>query len=351
MYMSSLSTSLSHLYLTYGVILGLGASLIYAPSLVILGHYFKRRLGLVNGLVTAGSSVFTVIMPILLKMLIESKGLQSTLEYLSLLMSALMICALTFKENIAFKSSACSSGDIEKSKPKSVAKNIVNGSLFRNKLYLFWSTTILISLFGYFVPFFHLVKHANDVNSEFNGEILVTCIGAFSCLGRFITGPIADISRVNRVVLQQIAFLSIGLLTILITVANSFGLLLICCGLGLFDGCFISLLGPIAFDLVGPENASQAIGLLLSFCSLPLTVGPPIAAYIYEIKGNYTMAFALAGIPPLLGAFLMFFIIKFQRDLRNRAKHSYEETNGFKPINGVKSSTNQLCASLVSNNI
>ena len=270
MYMSSLSTTLTHLYLTYGVILGLGASLAYAPSLVILGHYFKRRLGLVNGLVTAGSAVFTIIMPILLKMLIDSKGIQSTLEYLSLLMSVLMVCALTFRENLPFNES-------EKEKRSTPSKSIFNSGLYRNKLYLFWSITILFSLFGYFVPFFHLVKHANDVKSEFKGELLVTMIGAFSCLGRFITGPIADISNVNRIVLQQIAFCSIGLLTISIPVANSLGLLVICCGLGVFDGCFISLLGPIAFDLVGAENASQAIGLLLCLCSLPLTVGPPIA--------------------------------------------------------------------------
>lgn len=278
MYLSSLSTNLTHLYITYGVILGFGASLAYAPSLVILGHYFKRRLGLVNGLVTAGSAVFTVIMPILLKMLIDSKGIQTTLEYLALLMSGLMVCALTFRENLTMKrKSILNFNTSDNQKPKCAINRLLNGRLYQNKLYLLWSITILLSLFGYFVPFFHLVKHANDVKSEFKGEVLVTCIGAFSCLGRFITGPIADISNVNRIVLQQIAFCSIGLLTILITVANSFGLLLICCGLGIFDGCFISLLGPIAFDLVGAENASQAIGLLLCFCSLPLTVGPPIA--------------------------------------------------------------------------
>jgi MCP family monocarboxylic acid transporter-like MFS transporter 10 len=272
--MSSLSTNLAHLYITYGVILGIGASLAYAPSLVILGHYFKKRLGLVNGLVTAGSAVFTVIMPILLKMLIDSKGIQSTLEYLSILMSVLMICALTFKRKLLLNRTTTTTGS-KNGDEKCVS--IFNNALWRNKLYLMWAIAIPVALFGYFVPFVHLVKHANDINSEYRGEILVTCIGAFSCLGRFITGPIADFSNVNRIVLQQIAFVSIGLLTILLTVANNFNLLLICCGLGIFDGCFISLLGPIAFDLVGAENASQAIGLLLCFCSLPLTVGPPIA--------------------------------------------------------------------------
>ena len=47
--------------------------------------------------------------------------------------------------------------------------------------------------------------------------------------------------------------------------------------MGLFDGCFISLLGPIAIDIVGSEGASQALGFLLTMCSIPLTVGPPVA--------------------------------------------------------------------------
>ena len=47
--------------------------------------------------------------------------------------------------------------------------------------------------------------------------------------------------------------------------------------MGIFDGCFISLLGPVAFDIVGPQGASQAIGCLLALCSFPLTFGPVIA--------------------------------------------------------------------------
>ena len=47
--------------------------------------------------------------------------------------------------------------------------------------------------------------------------------------------------------------------------------------MGLFDGCFITMLGPIAYDICGPAGASQAIGFLLGLCSIPLTLGPPIA--------------------------------------------------------------------------
>jgi len=47
--------------------------------------------------------------------------------------------------------------------------------------------------------------------------------------------------------------------------------------MGIADGCFVSVMGPIAFDLCGQKGAAQAIGCILGLCSIPLTVGPPIA--------------------------------------------------------------------------
>jgi len=63
-------------------------------------------------------------------------------------------------------------------------------------------------------------------------------------------------------------------------------LLAISLAMGLFDGCFISLLGPIAFDICGHNGATQAIGFLLGMCSIPLTIGPPIAGLLYDHTGN-----------------------------------------------------------------
>ena len=50
-------------------------------------------------------------------------------------------------------------------------------------------------------------------------------------------------------------------------------MLTFCFILGIFDGCFITMLGPIAFDLCGGDGAGQAIGFLLALCSIPLTIG------------------------------------------------------------------------------
>jgi len=85
------------LFLTYGVMYGLGASLAYTPSLVILGHYFKKYLGLVNGIVTAGSSIFTTLLPSLMEVLLLRLGLEGTLRSLAVLTAIVMACAILFK--------------------------------------------------------------------------------------------------------------------------------------------------------------------------------------------------------------------------------------------------------------
>ena len=78
------------------------------------------------------------------------------------------------------------------------------------------------------------------------------------------------------------AFFSIGSLTIALAFATYYPLVItICLLLGFFDGCFITLLGPIAFELVGESGASQAIGCLLALCSVPLMVGPPVAGNLF----------------------------------------------------------------------
>lgn len=72
-------------------------------------------------------------------------------------------------------------------------------------------------------------------------------------------------------------------------------------GMGLFDGCFISLIGPIAYDLCGPEGAAQGIGFLLGLMSMPMTIGPPLAGFLFDHTGEYTVPFIVAGIPAICG--------------------------------------------------
>ncbi|MEQ2309133.1 hypothetical protein AMECASPLE_035469, partial [Ameca splendens] len=77
---------------------------------------------------------------------------------------------------------------------------------------------------------------------------------------------------------QVASFMALGLMSMMIPQCSVFeALVVVCVFLGLCDGCFLTMMAPIAFELVGPMQASQAIGYLLGLMSLPMTAGPPIA--------------------------------------------------------------------------
>lgn len=308
-----------YLYLTYGLMFGAGASLVYTPSLTILGHYFKRRMGIVNGIVTAGSSLFTIGLSFINQHILEHHGLEPCLQMFAAMSSVLILCSLTFRPLLPPAPAPPMEGA---SRTRRFLEKVIYLENWRNKKFVIWTLAIPMALFGYFVPYVHLPQFAKSIpldhNEERNGEkaaSLIMMIGVSGGIGRIISGYIADLPAIkrngNRIVLQQISFVSIGLCTMLLTAAQSFGtnvyeaLMVFCLIMGIFDGCFITMLGPIAFDICGPGGAGQAIGFLLGLCSLPLTVGPPVAGYIYDKVGDYTSAFLAAGVPPILGAGIM----------------------------------------------
>ncbi|XP_073432104.1 monocarboxylate transporter 10 [Dendrobates tinctorius] len=294
LFSSSFVTSLEPLYFTYGILFACGCSFAYQPSLVILGHYFKKRLGLVNGIVTAGSSLFTVSLPFLLKFLLKALRLYNTLRVLCVFLFILFLAGFTYKPLLP--------------RNRKRGKKVFNFSIFKIKSYCIWAFGIPAALFGYFVPYVHLMNHVKErIGADVQEVVLLLCIGVTSGVGRLICGRVADyIPGVKKVYLQAISFFCIGLMSMMIPLCYNFGgLIAVCLFMGLFDGCFICIMAPIAFELVGPENVSQAIGFLLGFMSIPMTVGPPIAGFLRDSLGSYDVAFYLAGVPPILGGIVL----------------------------------------------
>ncbi|KAF6114516.1 hypothetical protein HJG60_010499 [Phyllostomus discolor] len=155
------------------------------------------------------------------------------------------------------------------------------------------------------------MKYVNErFQDEDNKEVLLMCLGITSGVGRLFFGRIADyVPGAKKVYLQVLSFLFIGLMSMMIPLCNIFGALIaVCLIMGIFDGCFISIMAPIAFELVGARDVSQAIGFLLGFMSVPMTVGPPIAGLLRDKLGSYEVSFYLAGIPPLIGGAVLCFV-------------------------------------------
>ncbi|XP_077103368.1 monocarboxylate transporter 8 [Siphateles boraxobius] len=331
---SSFATTLGLRYFTYGILFGCGSSFAFQPSLVILGHYFRQRLGLANGVVTAGSSLFSMGLPVLLKKVVGPLGLPRTFQILSIFMLVQSLLALTFKPLMPSgmipmpgvgvdgpPSGLESAGRWQKSLGK--IRKYFNVRVFSVLTYRVWAFGVATAVLGYFVPYVHLMSFVKEQFEDTQREwLLLVCIGASSGVGRLMFGKIGDlIPGVNKIYLQVASFILLGLMSMMIPQCATFeGLVVVFVLMGFCDGCFITIMAPIAFELVGPMQASQAIGYLLGLMAIPMTAGPPIAGLLRDHFGNYYVAFYLAGIPPIVGGIVMFFVPLVHRRAQRRQK-------------------------------
>ncbi|XP_052005643.1 LOW QUALITY PROTEIN: monocarboxylate transporter 8 [Xyrauchen texanus] len=333
---SSFATTLGLRYFTYGILFGCGSSFAFQPSLVILGHYFRQKLGFANGVVTAGSSLFSMGLPVLLKKVVEPLGLARTFQILSIFMLVQSLLALTFRPLMPIgmcpmpgmgmeggPSGLDSASRWQRGLVK--VRKYFNVRVFSVLTYRVWAFGVATAVLGYFVPYVHLISFVKEKFGNTEREwVLLVCIGASSGIGRLLFGKLGDIiPGVKKIYMQVASFILLGLMSMLIPQCAVFeGLVVVFVFMGLCDGCFITIMAPIAFELVGPMQASQAIGYLLGLMAIPMTAGPPIAGLLHDYFGNYNVAFYLAGVPPVVGGIVMFFVPLLHQRMQRQRKEA-----------------------------
>lgn len=74
MMLTFFASSISYLYISYGIFVGIGAGLAFPPTVYIVTSYFVRLRGLANGLCISGSALGSIILPPVLRHLLEIYG-------------------------------------------------------------------------------------------------------------------------------------------------------------------------------------------------------------------------------------------------------------------------------------
>lgn len=82
------------MFLAQGVGMGLGAGIVYIPSVAIISHYFHKRRALAMSIVASGSSLGAVIHPIMLNNTLHSSlGFGTAVRASAGLISGLLLIA------------------------------------------------------------------------------------------------------------------------------------------------------------------------------------------------------------------------------------------------------------------
>ena len=148
MFATSFINSLVSIYLTYSILWGMGSSMCYFSTFLMVGTYFDRRKSLANGITTAGSAVGALVMGPTINLLLERVGWRNTMRIIGGVACAMVLAALTYRPPPVEREV-----NFEQKK-----KKIIDISVWKNNGFVVWSLALAIFNLGYFVPYVYLVS-------------------------------------------------------------------------------------------------------------------------------------------------------------------------------------------------
>jgi MFS family permease len=291
--LSSLVQEDWHLYLIYGLMMGLlGQATIYGPLVLNVMSWFEHRRGFAIGLITAGQGLGGAIWPPVFRYFNETVGWRETFVWFGLFV-VITSAPLTF-----LLRRPTTGAKLERVNESEMA-DLLPVSRPRVNLHLpAWlvQTSICLAIVGCCVsmsmPLAHLVAHASDLGhsmaraAEMLAVALLTATAVRLTAGTLLVdrfGGLASLSVFSALQAGALALFAIvdGLLAMYL-VSVVFGL-----GYGGINMCYPLLVR----DHLPPNESGRRLGVVLLFGALAMALGGWLAGYIFDFTGSYAPAF------------------------------------------------------------
>ena len=279
LFLTSLAQSLTTVYLSYGLLVGLGIAFVYTPSIACVQPWFNKRRGLASGIASAGVGAGTLILPVVVSYLLIEVNWREALQMMS---AGVLLIGLT--AGFLLKRAPNLSGNTSGQLPGLTLSAALKTPSFK---WLYLGT--LLGAPVMFVPFAHISAAARDAGvPDAQAVGLVGLIGIGSLVGRFAIGWLADrIGRLKTLMLMQCLM---GLSYLVWAGAQERWMFAVfALWFGLSYGSIVSLLPAICMDLFGGRAVSAIIGTLYTGAALGNLLGPVLAGQVFDMTQSYAL--------------------------------------------------------------
>lgn len=294
---TSWATSLLAVYVSYGLLVGLGIALVYTPSIASVQPWFTTRRGLAGGIASSGVGAGTLLVPVLVALAIGPMPWREAMRALALgvLVLGLLAAALLRRAPAALTSAASAGPGVGGS-----ASGLTLGETLRSHTFRWLYLAVVLASPVMFIPFAHVSASARDLGlGEAFAVGLVGLIGVGSLVGRFAIGLLADrLGRAQTLVLLQLSMVASYVLW---GAAGGQGLLVVfALWFGLSYGSMVSLLPAICMDYFGGRSVAGVVGTLYSGAALGNLLGPVLAGAAFDGSGHYLGVMVVCGVLSLI---------------------------------------------------
>ncbi|MGI9294419.1 MAG: MFS transporter [Pseudomonadales bacterium] len=297
---ASMAGNMTLFLLSFGVLIGLGSAMLGTlPAMTLVNNWFIDNRGLAIGIVSI--PLVVAVAPPAVAALISWLDWRSTL----LVLGAMGILLLPFlwlvvnrPEDIgqcAYRNAddTANSGSVAEESGDAFTNQWTIATLLRSRRY--WALVIFAGMVisGGIVIVTHIFAHATDAGiSAQSAAILLSINGVCAMVGAFAFGWIADklgpaLAICLAAIVQLVAW------SLLLTTTNFMFLSLIMTGIGLSGGGAHPAFAALLAQEFGQTSFGTALGLG-ALLMLPLTfAAAPFAGFLYDLNGNYALAFQI----------------------------------------------------------
>jgi oxalate/formate antiporter len=313
--LSAYATSLTGLYLTYGLFCGLGTGIVYVGIVGLMVRWFPDRRGFATGMVAAGYGFGAILTTFPIDSMLRSAGYQHTLVVFGVILGAVgALAALGMRmprsnEALPPPSVMSSTKDVT---PGTMIKTPVFWLMFVMMTMMSTGGLMIISQFAAFSRDFGVANMM--VFGMAALPLALTVDRITNGLTRPFFGWVSD--RIGRENTMAMAFLlEAASVTLMIVMRDHPLAFVLLSGVVFFGwGEIFSLFPSTLTDTFGTKYATTNYGFLYMAQGIGSVLGGPLAALLYLQAGSWLPVFAIIiGMDALTGVLALFVLKPMRR--------------------------------------
>ncbi|KAH8662177.1 major facilitator superfamily domain-containing protein [Xylariales sp. PMI_506] len=290
----SLCSKYWHFFLAFGILGGIGTSLLFTPCFAAPGHFFREKRGLATGIASSGGGLGGVIFSLMLQSLITQVGWAWSLRiqgFICLFMCT--ICCLLVKKRLKPASNASSRPDLR---------------ILKEKAFLLTTIGVFLVEFGLFIPLAYISSYV--IYEGFSREMsfyMLTFLTSASVFGRALPGYWGDLIGPFNVEIISVIFATISCLAIWLPAGHTLpGIIVFVVIYGFSTGTYIGITPVCIGKLCHTQHYGRYYATCYTVVSISCLIGIPIAgSLITATGGSYWGLIVFTGLTGV-GSFLSF---------------------------------------------
>lgn len=297
-----------HLYVLYGVMVGIGFGTNDLITLSTAARWFLKRRGMMSGIIKVGTGFGQVVIPLVAAQLIKSYGWRNAYLILgAVFLVTLGTVAQILKRDPQEKGLLPDNAEHEAGLPLGGYEELgipLKPALTTKQ---FWAICLaeFSSFFCILTIIVHLVPHATDLGlPRITAAGILSTIGAASIAGRIVLGTAND--RVGGKSSLCLCFIILIFTLLWLQVAvRAWMLFLFAVIYGFAHGGFFTVVSPTVAEYFGTSSHGVLFGIVLFCGNAGAAIGPLVGGRIFDMTQSYRLVFIILTLVAAVGLFFV----------------------------------------------